>query len=65
MDASWSRDRTIARLGDVLVIQLLLLDCHDLIVELDGELSSDSILFITFLLPSFTRMSAVMCPDNA
>ncbi len=64
MDASWSRDRKIARLGDVLVIQFLLFDCHDLIVELDGELGSDSILFITFLLPSFSRMSTVVCPDN-
>ncbi|PBK79202.1 hypothetical protein ARMGADRAFT_1093363 [Armillaria gallica] len=59
-----SENLTWPRLGDVLVIEFLLLDsvdCHDLIVELDGELRSDSILFIT----SFSRMFTVVCPDNA
>ncbi len=58
----------VARLGDFLVIDRLVLDCHvdwRLVVELDSELGSDSIFLISFLFPSFSCMSAAVCPDNA
>ncbi len=56
MGASWSCGRKVARLGDFLVIEFLLLDCHDLVVELNGKLRFDLILFIT----SFSRISGVV-----